>query len=136
MSFGTFTQPRVAGRNGLTKSQLKDQLAVFKLTALDHNIETKFGPTTRATAEVLIVEGQDAGTYSAKFMAFGNLAKQMEPIGVGNTALGRVIYGVAGTKTYWGIDFSVDENDTSLAERAIAAHLEDASGPKTLAKGL
>lgn len=141
MTFGPMQQPATAGGEDiLTKGDLKDQLAVFKLVDVEDDVETKFGTSTKATAEVLVCEGKFAGTHDPEFTAFGNLAKQLARIGQGVTAAGRVIQGENGQRTFWGVDFDLSSADEKAAEKAVKAFTakakKSAGGPKGLEAGL
>jgi hypothetical protein len=135
MAFGEIKQPTSSNLGGLTKTDLKDRLCVIRLTKVEQAVETKYGTSMRADAAVLVVDGALAGTVDEDFSAFGNLASQMDRIGLGSTSLARVIHGTSGTKTFWGLDFDLRDGDLEAAEAAVASFKAE-QGPVTLKASL
>lgn len=120
-----FATPRAANRDGLSKTDLVDDLVVIMPVAYEPNKHTKYGETATLIAEIVVVTGEHAGETEERFWCAGNLAKQIGDALMENEIAPMFIRsGKAANGNQWfGADWDLTTDQVAEAEAAwLAAH--------------
>lgn len=102
----------------LTKEDLVDAVVVFGLTDYEPDHVGKYGPAPKAVVDLFVATGDHTGRLQSDTFFFGTMASQVSQIGVGNTAVGKVVTGKSKKgRDFFGVDFGVS---ASQAKKALA----------------
>jgi hypothetical protein len=103
------------------KSQMVDSLIAFSVLDFDPDEPGDYGRQPRVDVDLLIVDGELAGTRDEKWRTWGNLAGQMGAQAAGVTIAARVTSGPGKVKdsSWYGLDFALTPEEIAIVREAV-----------------
>ena len=113
--FGNMKKATIAPKEDSDYIPMKDivgEVVAFELVAYDPSFDGKYGPTARATVNLVVTTGEHKGTREKNRYLSGNIATQLsESMSVGESTASRIASGPSGKGNDWvGLETISDDD--------------------------